>query len=191
MIIHLTSSRTSVVKDIATLRQIIAIIHKLGHVLARDWVEPQYHISTTRNAPEMPTAQVYKQSMDAIDRADLIIVEGSEKSFGCGLQVATALQKKKPTLLLIEKSRAKNQSAIAEGLSDPIFTRKIYDKQEIEHIVAEFIKDNTVSTKDLRFNFVIDRQLYNHIRWKSFRARKTKAEVVRELLLRDMEKEEE
>lgn len=190
MIIHLTSSRASVVKDIATLRQIITVIHRLGHVLARDWIEPQYHISTSKMAKPIAPTQVYKQSMDAIDRADMIIVEGSEKSFSCGLQVAAALQRKKPTLLLVERSRAKNESAIAQGIEDPLFVRKIYEKHSVENLVAEFIKENTVSTKDLRFNFVIDRQLYNHIRWKSFRSRKTKAEIVRELLVKDMEDKE-
>lgn len=190
MIIHLTASDLSVVKDIETLRQIMAIIHRLGHVVASDWIEPQYHVTISKKPQQTSPETVYRQSLEAIDRADLIIVEGSEKSFSCGMQIASALHRKKPTLLLAEQSREKNLSVVAKGIKDPLFTRKIYNTSTLSSIVTEFINDNTVSTKDLRFNFVIDRQLYNHIRWKSFRARKTKAEVVRELLLRDMEKEE-
>lgn len=189
MIIHLATSRTGITKDIETLRQIIAIIHRLGHVVASDWIEPQYHVAVSKAAQETASEYVYKQNMDAIDRADLMIVEGSEKSFSCGMQISSALHRKKPTLLLIEQSREKNISAMAKGIKDPLFERKTYNTSSLNGIVTEFIKENTVSTKDLRFNFVIDRQLYNHIRWKSFRARKTKAEIVRELLLRDMEKE--
>lgn len=190
MIIHLAASKISVVKDIETLRQIVAIIHRQGHVVASDWIEPQYHVSISKNPQETPPEHVYKQSMDAIDRADLLIVEGSEKSFSCGMQISSALHRKKPTLLLVEQTREKNMSAMAKGIKDPLFERKSYTSASLNQIVTEFIKENTISTKELRFNFVIDRQLYNHIRWKSFRARKTKAEIVRELLLRDMEKEE-
>jgi hypothetical protein len=190
MIIHFTSARASVVEDIKTLRRIVSIIHSLGHVLARDWIEPQHHLSMNETNAAVPPEQIYKQSMDAVERADLIIAEGSQKSFGLGMQVSAAMNKKKPVLFLVRQDAQAYESIMSQGVTDPLFTRRIYDADTLEKAITEFIKDNTIAAKDLRFNFVIDRQLYNHIRWKSFNDRKTKAEVVRELLLRDMEKGE-
>jgi hypothetical protein len=127
-----------------------------------------------------------RESEAALENADLLIAEASEGSaFGVGYEVSYALQRKKPTLILVKEKDA--ASSYATGLTDDLVTQKLYNLQNLESIVADFIKENTFNTKDLRFNFVIDRQLYNHIRWKSFRSKKTKAEVVRELLLKDIE----
>lgn len=188
MVIHFTASRLNVANDFVALKKIITAIHKSGSVLARDWMEPQYHIEITKSAKELDPQTIYQLNMDAIERAELVIIENSEKSFGNGFQAAIALSKKKPTLILVRKDRRDAESKMAQGVKDPLLMRKEYGgATELGDIITEFIKDNTVNAKDLRFNFVIDRQLYNHIRWKSFRAKKTKAEVVRELLLRDME----
>lgn len=187
MIIHLTSSRTNVTEDVETLRQIMRLIHKSGHVLARDWIEPYYHISVSKTAKEMDPEQVYRSNMDAIERADLVIVEASFKSFGAGFHVSAALSKRKPTLLLVRKD-VENESTFSRGVRDELLRRREYaGSDELESIVSQFIDDYTFKTKDLRFNFVLDPQLYNHIRWKSFKTKKTKAEIVRELLIQDME----
>lgn len=187
MLIHFTSSRTSVINDFETLRKIITAIYKTGNVLARDWMEPQYHVEVTKTVKELDPKVIYDLNMDAIERADVVIIEGSEKSFGSGFQAATALNKKKPTLLLIHAEKVAQESKIAQGIHDPLLSHKVYvTESDLERIVTTFIEENTFKTKDLRFNFVLDPQLYNHIRWKSFRTKKTKAEIVRELLMKDM-----
>lgn len=189
MVIHFTSSRKNVVEDLDTLRAVIRVIHQTGNVLARDWMEPQYHIEVTKSAKELDARVVYELNIDAIERADMVIIEGSFKSFGSGFQTATALYKKKPTLLLVHQNYISNEGRISQGINDPLLTRVVYSsKKELEHVVEQFIEENCIKTKDLRFNFVLDPQLYNHIRWKSFKTKKTKAEIVRELLLEDMER---
>lgn len=190
MVIHFTSSRSSVAEDFETLRKVIRVIHETGNVLARDWMEPQYHVDVTKTLKELDARHVYDLNIDAIERADLVIIEGSYKSFGSGFQAATALHKKKPVLFLISKAHTKGESGISQGINDPLLVRKEYsDHSDLRMAVKNFIEDNSIKTKDLRFNFVLDPQLYNHIRWKSFRSKKTKAEVVRELLVQDMERD--
>jgi len=186
VIVHLTSSRANVVENIETLREIVGLINESGHVLARDWIEPYYHVAVKNAAKDVDPAQVYKLNVDAIERADVMIIEASFKSFGSGFQVATAMSKKKPTLMLI-KDDAKNESIFSQGLNDPLVQRHAYNAHNLKSLVINFLEENNINSKDLRFNFVIDRQLYNYIRWKSFKSRKTKAEIVRELLLKDMD----
>jgi hypothetical protein len=188
MIIHFTSSRSNESEGFETLKRVIDVIHKTGNLLARDWVGSQFHTEITKPVRELEPGLIYDLSMDAIERSDMVIIESSLKSFGSGFQAAIALQKKKPTLLLIKHSQSDNESLIEKGINDPLFVRKKYvSDDELERIVVGFIEENTYKTKDLRFNFVLDPQLYNHIRWKSFKTKKTKAEIVRELLIRDME----
>ena len=186
MIVHFAASSKSVVDDIETLRAIITTIHEHGHVVARDWIEP-FRIAIQKGRSDVSPEEVYQFNMDAIARADLVIVEGSHVSFSSGFQVAAALARKKPVLILVNSSKVTNESILSQGITDPLLKRSAYTSVTLKERVSEFINDNTISTKDLRFNFVIDRQLYNHIRWKSFKTRKTKAEIVRELLMKDME----
>jgi hypothetical protein len=187
MVIHFAASRKSALANFEVLRTIITVIHESGHVLARDWVEPFRAISKNR-AQDLTSEDLYKLSIDAIARAELVIVEASEASFGSGFQVATALARKKPVLILIDDS-VERQPALMEGISDSFLVRKTYTQTTLPRIVKDFIQENTFSTKDLRFNFVIDRQIYNYLRWKSFKLNKTKGEIVRELLLKDIEKD--
>lgn len=55
-------------------------------------------------------------------------------------------------------------------------------------IVKEFLEENVIDTKDLRFNFFLDRPTYNYLRWMSSKTGKTKAEIVRSLLQKEMNK---
>ena len=42
----------------------------------------------------------------------------------------------------------------------------------------------------MRFNFFIDRKIYNYLRWASFKTGKTKAEILRDLVENEIEKQE-
>jgi len=53
-----------------------------------------------------------------------------------------------------------------------------------------FLKENDVSTKDLRFNFFIDRKIHNYLRWVSYKTGKPRSEIIRELLNREIEREQ-
>lgn len=186
MIVHFAAARKSVRDDIEVLRAIVSAVHEQGHVIARDWIEPYYRTITEKKTKDMDVSQIYKLNVDAIERADIIIIEASNKSFSSGFQLAAAINKKKPTLVLV-KEGVDDESAFTQGLNDPLVQRHVYNAGNLKRFVISFLEENNINSKDLRFNFVIDRQLYNHIRWKSFKMRKTKAEVVRELLNRDME----
>lgn len=189
MVIHFVASQKNIAKNIELYRQIVRAIHSNGHILARDWIEPQYH-AIASNVTKMLPEQSFRLNIDSIERCDAVVVEGTATSFSVGYQVAAALDKKKPLLMLIQNDHAEEESIFSQGIHDILITRKRYTKRNLEKIVTDFLQENTLNTKDLRFNFVIDRQLYNHIRWKSFKAKKTKAEIVRELLIQDMEKED-
>jgi predicted DNA-binding protein len=52
--------------------------------------------------------------------------------------------------------------------------------------ILPFLEDNNISTKDMRFNFFIDRPIYNYLRWAALRTGKTKAEILRELVQREI-----
>lgn len=188
--VHLAGSASCLDEDIAYLRKIIDTVHMHEFVLARNWVEPAFLRKKRETADmEMNWESVFQDNLEAITRADVVIIEGTRYGFGQGFQTATALQQKKPVLLVSRDSQIKDK--LAAGLSDELFTLKIYkDEAELEKVVSKFLEHNTLTSKDLRFNFFLDREIYNHLRWVSFKTGRTKAEIIRELIDKEIDRTE-
>ena len=187
MNIHLVSARLNLKGNIDHLRQIVEAVHEDGHHLVIDWVEPAYNTEVKHGeAHPIDWASVYKESLDAINKADVVIADSTERSFSVGYQVAVAIQLKKPTLVLRQIGSV--DSFFASGIDIGI-QYKEYDEKNIKSLVAAFIKENDIQTKDMRFNFFIDRPIYNYLRWTSHRTGKTKAEILRELVVREIDRD--
>lgn len=192
MIVHLISHLEAANKNTEDLRAVFDVIKAEGHTLAHDWIS----LEQAREAKKGPEGrerlnwqQIYHESIDAIERSDVVIAESS--GFGCfgvGYQAALALQKKKPLLIVRHSSLVPEQGAFTEGIDDMLIQTVDYsNRDELMGIVKDFLLENSSAQKDLRFNFVIDRQIHNHLKWRSFKTGKTKAEVVRDLLQKDMQ----
>lgn len=187
MKVHLIASRPTLEKDIVALRQMLVIIEKMGHTLARDWVEEAFSQLDAVTGSAADWGEVYKKNLEAITKADVVIAETSFENFGVGYQVAFAVQLKKPVLLLRHAHSDKN--AFVTGVEDSWIKRAEYTSDNTEELIGKFLKENDIQTKDMRFNFFIDRPIYNYLRWAAHKTGKTKAEILRELVAREIDKE--
>lgn len=185
MKVHLITSRPTLEKDIDTLREIVSAIEKKGHTLALDWIERAYKRGSDVNQSADWT-QIYKLNLETIAKADIVIAETSFENFGVGYQVAVAVQQKKPVLLLRQEGADKN--AFASGVEDGWVKREEYSEDNLKDILDKFLEANDIQAKDMRFNFFIDRPIYNYLRWAAFKTGKTKAEILRELVVREIDK---
>lgn len=158
-----------------------------GHSLALDWIEKAYsRLNAKEMREEVDWSEIYKENLEVIAKADVIIAETSYENFGVGYQVAVAVQQKKPVLLIRHETADKN--AFATGVEDGWVKRKEYTNENLKDILDQFLKDNDIQAKDMRFNFFIDRPIYNYLRWAAFKTGKTKAEILRELVAREIDK---
>lgn len=185
MIVHFTASKESLVVDIKSLRLALKTIRKENHAIANNWIDLAYKKIKLNRSPNSFT-QLFHQSMEDVAKADIMIAEVTHSSFGVGYQVATAMQQKKPILLLSKKG-TKNDSLV-KGLDDTIVRFCEYNEDNLEQLVKDFLADNDIQAKDLRFNFFIDRQIYNYLRWVSAKTGKPKAEILREFVLKEINK---
>lgn len=188
MIIHLTGSTTNLKKDLPYLRAIVKTIAENDSVLARDWIESAYHAKETGKLADKDVdwRQVMDETMDAIHRADITIIESTNYTFSQGFQVAVALQQKKPTLIV---SRKPLNERMISGYRNKMLSMKEYKTEEdLAEITRQFIRDNTIATKDLRFNMFIDRPIYNYLRSESYESGKNKSEIIRDLINKEIEK---
>lgn len=175
------------------LRRIIDAVHDKESTLARDWIEPAYirYSRQSDGATKLPPVNwkaVQKDNLEAIAKADVIIAEATETGFGVGYQVAYAVQLKKPVLILRHVSA--NKDSFASGIDNVNVQYKEYDDGTLEKIILGFLEENDISIKDMRFNFFIDRPIYNYLRWSALKTGKTKAEILRELVQNEIGKKD-
>lgn len=187
--VHLLASKRNVLNNIDMLRSMVKIIEKRGHKVIDNWIEVTYDIRVKNAKPvdSVDWSKIYKDNLENIAKADVIIAEASYDTFGVGYQIAVAVQQKKPTLLLRHESV--DADSFAVGIVDSWVKREVYNDETLESIIDKFLQENDISTKDMRFNFFIDRQIYNYLRWTSQKTGKTKAEILRELVAHEIDKD--
>jgi hypothetical protein len=188
MKVHFITSRPTLEKDIDVLQQVIKVIKDADHSIAYDWIDGAFKREIEAKAPASDWNTIYQDNLGAIAQADVVIAETSYENFAVGYQVAVAVQQKKPVLLLRHATADKN--AFATGVEDGWVRHEAYDHENIERIVQSFLKENDITTKDMRFNFFIDRPIYNYLRWSALKTGKTKAEILRELVQREIANKE-
>ncbi|PID31906.1 hypothetical protein CR970_03450 [Candidatus Saccharibacteria bacterium] len=171
-------------KDIQCLRGILSVIESEGHTVVHDWVEDAYEYLFVKKLPTENWNVIYQQNIEAIAKSDVVVAETSHESFAVGYQVASAVQQKKPVLLLRQSSADSN--SWVTGLRGDWVRHERYDSKTLKPIMQGFFKENDIQTKDMRFNFFIDRPIYNYLRWASVKTGKTKAEILRELVEREI-----
>lgn len=190
MLVHFIAPQSNLDKEIEDLRKIVLAIHKEGHVLARDWLEPAYmKFSKSHRGENIDWSEVYKANIEAIPKCDVLIAEVTTKSLGVGYQIGVAVSQKKPILLL--RKNGEDRESLLEGVDHHYIKKAEYNDNNLDEIVTSFLKENDMPAKDMRFNFFIDRPIYNYLKWKSLQTGKTKAEILRELVLREIGKDED
>jgi nucleoside 2-deoxyribosyltransferase len=188
MNVHIVTSRITIEEDIESLREIVGLIKDLGHSLSIDWIEQAYARQTGETDKKADWREIYRSNLEAIAKSDVIIAEASHENFGVGFQVAVAADQKKPVLLL--RRNDVDASVFAVGVEkDGWVVYKAYDSSTLHDTIRDFLNNNDLSSKDLRFNFFTDRKTYNYLRWASLRTGKSKAEVLRDLVQREVERQ--
>lgn len=187
MLVHFSASSRQIEKDIYLYRKIINAIRIAGHAISHDWIETAWLMTQGkgRDGEGWDLNTIALEVEAGIEAAEVAVIEATGVStLGVGYELALALQRKKPTLVLIDERNTQGSYAIA--LRHDFLTIKTYDNDNLEKVITDFLDENIVNNKELRFNFVIDRKIYNHLRVKSFRTGRTKAEILRDLLEGDM-----
>ena len=190
MLVHLIAPVDELIDNIDSLRAIVSQVKKQGHELARDWVEEAYNAEKGRTTPDNEELWqgIIQHNLEAIAKADVVIADISRDNTAIGYQVATAIHQKKPTLLILREGT--KVSPFTWNIPSSFLKRVEYTKDNVAERITPFLEENDITTKDMRFNFFIDRQIYNYLRWAALKTGKTKAEVLRELVNREIENKE-
>jgi len=193
MLVNFIASRTNMKQDIPYFRQILQTIEDHGHKLSRKWVEEVYAmVAENRYEEEVRKAdwkKINKAQMDALGKSDVVVVEATAGSFSSGYQTCLAIQSQKPTLILT-RGRSLGGTFRSSLTSDFVRNVEYNTKEELDEAVADFLQDNSISNKDLRFNLFIDRKIHTYLRWASYKTGKPQSQIVREILTREIDHKE-
>ena len=190
MIVHLIASKSNIMSQIVYYKAIKDILEKHGHTLAYDWIEEAHKIVTENKGQFLVDDWVSfdRKNLEAIAKCDVVIVEATTKTFFTGYNVGQAAQLKKPILILMRDGLYSGLKQLKTGKE--FIQGEQYNLSNLEGIILDFMRDNTIDAKDLRFNFFIDRKIHNYLRWAAFRTGKTKAEIIRELVMKEIDKKD-
>lgn len=180
MIVHLTGSLREIETDTKYLRNALEVIHNHGAVLALNWLD--IAIARHENKQEhQDWSDFVKQNLDAIKRADVVIIDATHQSFSHGFQLMSALEQKKPTLVITRDKLATKK--YIGGLVYPTLSLEIYKGQdELKNIVKAFLARNTVYTKDLRFNMFLTRDIVKYLEERTQETGRSRSEIIRTLI---------
>ena len=190
MIVQIIGSAKNLKEDLPFYHAVLETIHDDGAVIARDWIsaaQNRIDKNIVRDDTKVEWEDVHKENSEAISRSDIVIIEATNYGFQEGFYTSQALQQKKPVLFV---TRENIRGRLIYGIKHKLLSVEHYDNaDELKKIVNKFIKANTIATKDLRFNFFIDRQIYSYLREVSYETGKNKSEIIRELLENEIERE--
>ena len=191
MKIHFTASSIKLLEYKKNYLAIKNEILDLGHTLTRDWI--QNAIKKREEGEIVDRETIYEKTMEAVLMADVIIVEGTVPSFSIGHQVTLALSKNKPVLFLLAKNHVEEnalKSTFIDGINSPLLTTAEYDHDNVKEIIANFL----LKYKDglhIRFNLVLNNELDNYLDWAIFTYKTNKSEFIRNLISKNMQKDDE
>jgi len=193
MIVHVIVSNNGIKESLPYLQSAVEAIHDSGAVLSRDWIGAAKRHVEKSSEPDLSDTisdwnQFHQENLDSLSRADIVLADVTSYTFPDGFYTLYALEHKKPVLLV---TRNDIRTCLLAGIQHKLLTTSHYDtKEDLKKIVTKFIKANTIATKDLRFNFFIDRQIYSYLREVSYETGKNKSEIIRELLEQEIDKQE-
>lgn len=185
--VHFIAPKSNLAEEIKYFRIIVEAIHKRGHSLAKDWLEPGYLRYTHKQPDEViDWSASCRANIEAIPPCDVVIAEISTKSFGVGYQVGLAVSQKKPTLLLRREGVSKE--AFLGGLDNSYVYKAEYTTKNIDQIIGDFLEKDEDEAKDIRFNLLIDKKLNNYLKQNALKSGRTKAEIIRDLLSKELDR---
>lgn len=175
--IHLTGSSRDPQQDLPYLRKIIETLHSQGASVVLNWVETAHHKAEHEGLQALwDWNDIVDNNLDAITRADALIIEGTCHGFFQGFQAALALTRRLPVLYI---SRTSATNTPLAGIKNKLLTVKQYtDETELEAIVIKFMQDNTGSNKPL----AIDDKTNLFLRGEALLTGKSESEVIAELV---------
>jgi hypothetical protein len=126
-----------------------------------------------------------KWVIEAVKKADVVMMEVSGHSISMGFLVSKALDLSKPVIAFYKKG---TKSIFLEGINDPKFKLMEYDEKNINSVLDLAIEE-AKKTIDIRFNFFVSSKILTYLNWISQNKNLPRSVFLRELIEKEMKKD--
>ncbi len=177
--IHLTGSSRDPREDLPYLKKIVETLHECRASIVLNWIDTAYFRSQhTDQHDSIDWHEIVENNLEALSRADAVIIEGTDHGFFQGYQAALALDMRLP-VLYVARNAVKNTPMA--GIANKLLTVRDYASEgDLESIIKTFVKDNTRSQKAIDIN----NKAYRFIMNEALLSGKSEAEIIDELVHR-------
>jgi hypothetical protein len=151
-----------------------------GHELTLDWVN--YIEDHLARFSKFNHSNLFRKVSGSVKVSDITIIEGTIPSFETSSILNLSLKNKKPTLVLAQKEKKEIEPLDFIGVSENEYLEQHeYQQNEFKTIIDEFTKRNTGEAYS-KFNIILERKQRNFLDWADRFYRKSKSELIREIL---------
>jgi len=162
------------------------------HILTRDWLAKTQKRIDSRNKDLSDIKQIYKECIQAINEADIVIIEDTVSNFSTGHQITVALQRQKPTLVLWSKPKHTHfNNTFINGIDSDILEFYKYKDTEYKSIIKRFINKYENANKKNRFHLVLSEVERKYLDWAQYNKGKSRTKIIKESLRKYMSKDSE
>lgn len=138
-------------------------------------------------APLKTTRDNYIKSIEAVKKADIIIMEVTGHSMSMGYLISKALELNKPVVALHKKE---HPPIFIKGINDQKLIICEYESENVEEIMGGALK-RANSMVDVRFNFFVNTKILNYLDWVAQKRMQPRSVFLRNLIEREMRKDKE
>ncbi len=157
------------------------------HILTRDWLHKARYRIDHGQTEIFDMKQIYKDCMQAINDADIVIIEDTVSNFSTGHQITVALQRQKPTLVLwSEPKHTHFKNTFINGIESDILEFYEYDLDNYKQVIRKFIKKYENANQKNRFHLVLSEVERKYLDWAQFQEGKSRTKIIRESLRKHM-----
>ncbi len=187
MKVHFGCSSIGIAKQKESYLLICRTIKELGHTITRDWLNEAVGYIENKKKHSIDWGFIFRDVSKSIFACDVAVFENTISSFSTGFQFSLALQQKKPILMLYSKGGERNyKDTFASAIESDLITFKKYAFENIEEILSNFFAESVKGGEKTRFNFLIDKKMENYLDWAAFTYKKSKSDIIRELMSEQM-----
>ena len=187
MQVYFVASSRLVGKDRELYSQIyktISLEHKMVSDKVWKWIKSGIE---DLKGDDQAKKENYNETLKAINKADIVIMEVSGHSMSMGYIISKALEINKPVIAMYT---ADAEPVFIAGMDNPKLILKEYNSQNVEKVIWESIK-KAKGLIDVRFNFFVSPKILTYLDWVGQKRMIPKSVFLRNLIEREMKKEKE
>jgi hypothetical protein len=152
------------------------------HVLTDDWIGDHQKWIEENPYSKRDIKDVYQEVINAINKADVSIIEFTVPNFSTSHQITYTLQIHKPVLVLRLKREGTFPDSYIEAIDSPYLTIKDYNLTNFQEIIAKFLDYSSLEDGDGRYNIVLQKKQKYYLDWASTKYKQSRSNIIRELL---------